>query len=117
MKTIALQPIAADEKFAADSSHNYAVSKWRQCEPERELLAAVLEDAVLSYKKRFVYGDARFKEAQSWIFGRDTNRLFAFETVCALLGLSAQRIRRELLAFSAAKMGLNSARRGSQRVT
>lgn len=50
MKTIALQSIAADEKFAADSSHSYAVSKWRQCEPERELLAAVLEDAVLSYK-------------------------------------------------------------------
>jgi hypothetical protein len=102
MKTIALQSIAADEKFAADSSHSYAVSKWRQCEPERELLAAVLEDAVLSYKKRFVYGDARFKEAQSWIFKRDTNRLFVFDRALfkpILAAENARSSRRMLWAF------------------
>jgi hypothetical protein len=117
MKTNALERLAADEKFAADCSRDYSLSKWRQCEPERELLGAVLEDAVLNYKKRFDYGDARFKEAKSWIFGKDTNRLFAFETVCAVLGLSAQRIRQDLLAFSADKLCANGAQPGLQRIT
>jgi hypothetical protein len=117
MKTNALKLLGADEKFAADRSHDDSLSKWRQCEPERELLAAVLEDAVLSYKKRFGYGDARFKEAKSWIFGKDTNRLFAFETVCAVLDVSAQRIRQHLLAFSADQLCANGAQPGSQRVT
>ena len=93
MKTISPQMLSTDEKFAADTNHNYALAHWRQCEPERELLAAVLADAVRSYKKRCGCSDARFKEAQSWIFGKDSNRLFAFETVCAILGVSAQRVR------------------------
>jgi ArsR family transcriptional regulator len=36
------------------------------------------KDAVLNYKKHFVWGGARFKEAQTWIFDKDTDRLFAF---------------------------------------
>jgi hypothetical protein len=59
MKTNGLKLIAADEKFTADSCHNYSLSKWRQCEPERELLAAVLEDAVLSYKKNVSFTPTR----------------------------------------------------------
>ena len=106
-----LQLFSAAEKLAADNS--YAVSQWRQCEAERNLLAAVLKDAVLNYKKNLIPGGARLKEAERWIFGKDTDRLFAFETVCAMLGLSAQRIRADLVSIAAVRScgGENRSRR------
>jgi hypothetical protein len=102
MKTDVLQQLFPDETLAADVS--YAASQWRHCEAEKNLLVAVLKDAILSYKKNLVCGGARFKEAERWIFSKDTDRLFAFETVCAMLGLSAQRIRQDLIAFAAVKL-------------
>jgi hypothetical protein len=102
MKTDALQELRADEALAADV--NYAASQWRRCEAERNLLVAVLKDAILSYKKNLVLGGARFKEAERWLFGKDTDRLFAFETICAMLGLSAHRIREDLIRFAAVKL-------------
>ncbi|HMF50635.1 MAG TPA: hypothetical protein VK603_18425 [Candidatus Saccharimonadales bacterium] len=89
-----LEVFSPDETL--DSGAGYAVARWRQCEPERNLLAAVLKDALLTYKKHFASRDARFKETERWIFGEDTDRLFAFKTLCAMLGLSAERIRKEL---------------------
>jgi hypothetical protein len=100
METNALNSFL-EEKLVADNG--YAASNWRQCEAERKLLVAVLKDAILSYKKNVSLGGARFKEAERWIFGKDTDRLFAFETVCSTLGLSAQRIRAELVTFAAVK--------------
>jgi hypothetical protein len=94
MKLDGLQLFSADETLAA--AHNYAASYWRQCEAERNLLIAVLKDAILDYKSNLVVGGARFNDAERWIFGEDTDRLFAFETICAMLGLSAQRVRADL---------------------
>ena len=85
----------SDETLDIDSSQT--ASYWRQSEPEKYLLLAVLKDAILTYLRRFGSDDAIFKEAQQWIFDSDTDRLFAFETVCAMLNLSAARIRKNLL--------------------
>lgn len=115
MRLDPLQLFSAEGKLAADNS--YAVARWRQCEAERNLLAAVLKDAILEYKKNLISGGARFKEAERWIFRKDTDRLFAFETVCAMLGLSAQRIRRDLVSFATDKLCGRESRRHRMRLT
>ncbi len=68
-------------------------------QPEKELMLAVLKDAIMNYKKRMHLGNALFKEAETWLFEREGDRLFSFETVCAVLGLSPGKIRSELIAW------------------
>jgi hypothetical protein len=115
MKPSAPPLLSSDEKLATDTSD--VASQWRQCEAERNLLAAVLDDALWGYKKSLFADNARFKEAESWIFGKDTDRLFAFETVCAILGLSAQGIRKELVSFAALKLCAGGRQRHPEHVT
>ena len=62
-------------------------------------MLAVLKDAIMIYKKRIDSGNALFKEAETWLFDRERDRLFSFETVCAVLGLSPGKIRQYLLAW------------------
>lgn len=95
----ALEMFSPDETLVADG---YSFALWRQCEPERNLLAAVLKDALLTYKKHFSAGDARFREAELWILSEDADRLFAFRTVCSMLSVSAERIRKDLRDFARA---------------
>jgi hypothetical protein len=92
---------SADETLSSDSAYNHA--QWRQCEPERNLLAAVLKDALLTYKRRFSLGDARFREAERWLFSEDADGLFAFKSICSMLNLSADGIRKDLRAFAGAR--------------
>jgi hypothetical protein len=88
-----------DETVNCDSAYSYA--HWRQCEPERNLLAAVLKDALWTYKKRFSLGDAHFRESERWLFSDDSEGLFTFNSVCSMLGLSAEGIRKDLRKFAA----------------
>jgi hypothetical protein len=69
-------------------------------EPEKSLLAAILEDAVQEYRK---YGQAddpksksRFHEVEEWFDRRDKDWIFSFENVCELLGIDPAYIRRRL---------------------
>jgi hypothetical protein len=62
-------------------------------------MMAVLKDAIMNYKKRMHLGSALFKEAETWLFERERDWLFSFETVCAVLGLSPGKIRSELIAW------------------
>jgi hypothetical protein len=68
-------------------------------QPEKALMVAVLKDALMTYKKRVHSGNALFKEAENWFFDREKDRLFSFEMICAVLGLSAGEIRRELVTW------------------
>jgi hypothetical protein len=69
-------------------------------EPEKSLLAAVLEDAIMEYRKfnraRDAYGKRRFREAEEWIMQEGESWVFSFDTVCVRLGLDPQYVRREL---------------------
>ncbi len=67
-------------------------------EPEKVLLLAVLEDAIHCYRK-FAYvrdraGSAQFSDVERWIMGGGREWIFAFETVCELLGLDPDYVRR-----------------------
>ena len=68
---------------------------WRY--PEQDL--AVLKDALLSYRRNLGRLGRIFEAERAWFFDNDSDRLFSFESVCASLGLSAQRIRSHLLAW------------------
>jgi hypothetical protein len=67
--------------------------------PEQDLLLAVLKDALLSYRRNLGRLGKIFEAERAWFFDNDSDRLFSFESVCASLGLSAQRIRSHLLAW------------------
>ena len=75
--------------------------RHRAVDGERRLLAAVLEDAVRIYLKRAGGAgeqDELFRETEAWIEERGADRLYAFESVCAVLDLDADYLRRGLRA-------------------
>ena len=90
--------IFADD-MAVTSRYWETVIRKNYSQPEKELMLAVLKDAIMNYKKRMHLGNALFKEAETWLFERERDRLFSFETVCAVLGLSPGKIRSELIAW------------------
>jgi hypothetical protein len=90
--------VFADD-MAVTSTYWETVIRKNYSQPEKELMLAVLKDALMTYKKRVHSGNARFKEAETWFFDTEKDRLFSFETICTVLGLSTGRIRNELLAW------------------
>jgi hypothetical protein len=108
----------APVRFFADdmtvtSRYWETVMRKNYSQPEKELMLAVLKDALMTYKKRVMHsGNALFKEAETWFFDRERDRLFSFETICAVLGLSTAKIRNELLAWKL--NSLSSAGTGGQ---
>ena len=83
--------------------------------PEKRLMFAVMEDAVLCFQK---YSPARnhrearlFGEAESWIFESDSDWWFSFENICAHLGLDADYIRRGLMRGHRTRAAKAAARR------
>ena len=66
-------------------------------EPERLLLAAILQDAVEEYRKysraNNAKGKRRFSEAEEWIMYDGNDWIFSFDNVCNSLGLDPEYIR------------------------
>lgn len=69
-------------------------------EPERELMLAVLEDAIWCFQKYIFARDSKrrglFRDAEAWIFEENSDRLFSFENICELWGLNPQYVRQGL---------------------
>jgi hypothetical protein len=69
---------------------------------ERQLMIAILEDAVHMYLRHAGASDPErrelFRDAEAWIESRDESGFFSFENVCAVLDLDAAYIRRGLHA-------------------
>ena len=106
--------IFADD-MAVTSKYWETVIRKSYSQPEKELMLAVLKDAIMNYKKRMHLGNALFNEAETWLFERERDRLFSFETVCAVLGLSPGKIRSELIAWKLNAMSnLSGERRQSE---
>src|SRR5262249_6875160 len=68
--------------------------------PEMGLMLAVLEEAVATFQHQ-LGADARrgrrlFREADEWFRSADTSGTFAFESVCDVLGLDPEFVRRGL---------------------
>ena len=69
-------------------------------QPEKTLLAAILEDAVQEYRKYSRAHDpkskSRFHEVEKWFNRRDKEWIFSFENICELLGLDPEYVRGRL---------------------
>jgi hypothetical protein len=73
-------------------------------EGEKELMLAVLEDAVNSFQQHLTAGNEKdrkqFQEAQAWILGKNDDWLFSFDSVCETLDLDPSYIRQGLIAWA-----------------
>ncbi len=83
----------------ANAAYWDTVRRGGHTNPEQDLMLAVLKDALLNYRKNLGTPNKSFKDDQLWFFTDETDRLFSFESVCAVLGLDAGRIRKHLLAW------------------
>lgn len=76
---------------------------------EERLLLAVLEDAVGCLRRHATArgGRARraFEEARAWLESSDRTSLFACETICDVLDIDVDCLRRGLRAWTAAVSG------------
>ena len=99
---------AVDERigslFQPDNllGEDYAANFRRKLplEPERTLLLAILEDGIRCYQENIhVSGGKRrslFEEARDWLFSDDTGWFCSFVSICTLLNLEPNYIRRGL---------------------
>ena len=75
----------------------------------RRLMLAVLEDAVHSYLQYAAARDPEqrdlFREAEEWIEGREPGTLFSFETICHVLDLEPDYLRRGLRGWKGRPRG------------
>ena len=66
-------------------------------EPERRLVYAVLEDAILCFQ-RFINATSKkekqlYQDAAAWIFEREDNRIFSFAFICEICGFDPDFLR------------------------
>jgi hypothetical protein len=104
-------PVAFDEKalsiFQPDTliPAQYLATFQRRfhLDPERSLMFAVLEDAIVCFQDNFAATCKRkrslFRDAEDWIFASDSLYLFSFENICETLGFDPAYIRRGLMRW------------------
>ena len=93
--------------FQADSlaAHQYFNTFHRKdgLGPEEKLMLAVLEDGISCFQKYLFAqdkGERRlFREARDWILEEDQEEPFSFETICEVLGIAPNYLRRGLLRW------------------
>jgi hypothetical protein len=72
-------------------------------EPEKRLMLAILEDAVQCFQDNCATPDKKgkepFDEVQRWIFDVGNDGVFAFESICGVLGFSPDYIRKGLVRW------------------
>jgi hypothetical protein len=78
-------------------------------QPERSLMLALLEDAVVCFQKHLLsrnkYGQELFREVEDWLLEEQSDRIFSFSSVCEFLGLEPEWMRRELVHWKERTLG------------
>lgn len=74
-------------------------------EPERILLLAILEDGVRCYQENLLVSGGKrralFDEARDWLFSDDSSWFCSFVSICTMLNLEPNYIRRGLREWEA----------------
>jgi len=98
-KVVSVDPIVAESLFGSNNRNGPASA-------ERELMVAVLSDAIecyWKYQKSRKRSEIRlYQDARSWIFADNENLPYSFSNVCETLQLDPAYIRRGILAPSGA---------------
>jgi hypothetical protein len=75
--------------------------------PERKLMAAVLEEALIDYQRGSSAhdnkGKERFAEAEAWILETEAEWIFSFVNCCEVLGIDPDYLRQGLLHWKHGK--------------
>jgi hypothetical protein len=97
-------------RFEADilAAEDFAcIHRSRPLSPERELMAAVLEEALADYQRCWKARDKkameRFADAQAWILELDSEWIFSFVNCCEALGIQPDYLRQGLLRSNQGK--------------
>jgi hypothetical protein len=94
--TMLFQP---DELAAYEFQKTF--ERVKPLQPERRLMLAVLEDAIMCFQRYLLVKGGKEKklheDAVSWIFDRSDTRAFSFEHICDACGLNANYLRMGLL--------------------
>ncbi len=71
--------------------------------PEKDLMLAILEDAVCCFQKYLLVPNRRgrrlLEEAESWIFDDDDSGIFSYKNVCDILSIDGGYLRCGLLRW------------------
>jgi len=97
---IELDVLLADQYFAT--------FRRKELEPEKQLMLAVLEDAVTCFQ-RYIFGRNRwartlYNETEDWICDENTDYAFSFDNICAVFGLDPKYVRDGLLRWKKSKL-------------
>lgn len=86
-----------------------AAQKKTTLAPEQELMCAVLEDAIACYRNHLLAANASgkilFREAEEWIFTKQSDWVFSFENICEVLALNPGYVRQGLLRLKNGVLG------------
>lgn len=79
-----------------------------QQEPEKVLMLALLEDAIICFQD-YLGTDCKrkmalFQDAEAWIMDDDTSYIFSFVNICEVLGFDASYLREGLLRWKKAAL-------------
>ena len=78
-------------------------------EPEKALLLAVLDDGVRCFQDNILSENKKkrmlFEEAAEWLFSDESNDIFSFVSICAVLGLDPGYLRRGLREWEERTVG------------
>jgi hypothetical protein len=76
--------------------------------PERKLMLAVLQDAINCFQANVMAQSGRrkklFKDTEDWIMAQDDNWIFSFVSICEILRLNPEYVRRGLLRWKEKKL-------------
>lgn len=110
-KVVSVDPVIAESLFGSSARNGPAGA-------ERELMLAVLSDAIECYWK--YQKSARrsairlYQDAKKWIFAEDDSMPFSFNVVCETLELEPGYIRRGILAAVRSAPAIDSRDPGGQ---
>lgn len=105
--------VVFDDDVSDSAEYLETIHRKVALEPERHLMLAVLEDAVVCFQKNLYSRTAKkrteFEEAEAWILNQDDKALFSFESVCNILGIEPGYLRRGLMQWKKEKVKTRAA--------
>lgn len=84
--------------------HQYfATVRTKRLAPEKKLMLAILEDAVACFQSYVFQRNRRqtnlFRQTEEWVCDKESDYLFSFENICAVLNLDPGCVREGLLRW------------------
>ncbi len=101
--TFLLEPdILASDRYLSTLRRNSCL------DPEKQLMLAVLDNGIACFQDNLLArsskGKSLFREAEDWILDDNTDALYSFRSICEILGLDPDYVRRGLGQWKEAKL-------------